>query len=85
MSRQDEIGQREELRIRRRSIEAEVSNTRDAIRDVLPLTADAADINSEYVVRLAIKLNERVQELRGVNKKIAILEREFGEWHGLGA
>ena len=84
MSRQDEIGQREELRIRRRSIEAEVSNTRDAIRDV-PLTADAADIDSEYVVRLAIKLNERVQELRGVNKKIAILEREFGEWHGLGA
>ncbi len=52
---------------------------------MLPLTADAADIDSEYVVRLAIKLNERVQELRGVNKKIAILEREFGEWHGLGA
>ena len=58
---------------------------RRSIRDVLPLTADAADIDSEYVVRLAIKLNERVQELRGVNKKIAILEREFGEWHGLGA
>ena len=27
---------------------------------------------------LAIKLNERVQELRGVRRKIEVLERELG-------
>ena len=27
---------------------------------------------------LAIKLNERVQELRGVRRKISVLERELG-------
>lgn len=29
-------------------------------------------------MRLAITMNERLAELRGVNRKIAILERELG-------
>ena len=31
-----------------------------------------------WICWLAIKLNERVQELRGVRRKISVLERELG-------
>ena len=76
--RAESLGQREELRRRRDIIETEVKSHRDSLRAALPITADAADIESEYVMRLAISLNEKVQELRGVNRKIAILEQHLG-------
>lgn len=76
--RAESLGQREELRNRRIIIEAEVQSHRDSLRAALPITAEAADIASEYVMRLAISLNEKVQELRGVNRKIAILEQHLG-------
>ena len=50
----------------------------DSIRAALPLTGEPEDIDGEYVMMLAIKLNERVQELRGVRRKISVLERELG-------
>ncbi len=78
MSRAERIGQREELRIRRKSIEAEISSHCDSIRHALPLVGDLAEIDSEYVMTLGIKLNELVQELRGVNRNISILERDLG-------
>lgn len=76
--RLENIGKREELRRRRGIIEAEALSHRDSIRAALPLTGEAEEIDGEYVMSLAISLNEKVQELKGVNRKIAILERELG-------
>ena len=78
MSRLEEMGHREELRTRRKIIEAEISSHSDSIRAALPFTGEPEDIDGEYVMMLAIKLNERVQELRGVRRKISVLERELG-------
>ncbi len=78
MNRMEGIGQREELRTRRKIIEAEITSHSDSIRAALPLIGEPADIDGEYVMMLAIKLNERVQELRGVNRKLDILEKNFG-------
>lgn len=72
------MGQREELRTRRKIIEAEITSHCESIRAALPSIADPMEIDGEYVMMLGIKLNERVQELRGVNRKIDILERELG-------
>ena len=78
MSRREELGHREELRTRRKIIEAEIASHSDSIRAALPLAGEPEDIDGEYVLMLAIKLSERVQELRGVNRKIEVLERELG-------
>ena len=77
MNRMERIGQREELRIRRKNIEAEITSHRYSILASLPPIGKLADINSEYVMMLGIKLHERVQELREVNNYIEILERDL--------
>ena len=69
MSRLEEMGHREELRTRRKIIEAEISSHSDSIRAALPLTGEPEDIDGEYVM---------MQELRGVRRKISVLERELG-------
>ena len=76
MSRLEEMGQREELRTRRKIIAAEITSHCDSIRHALPLVGE--DIDGEYVMALGIKINERVQELRGVIRKIEVLERNLG-------
>lgn len=78
MSRAENLGQREELRLRRKSIEAEMQSHCESIRHTLPLTAEPAEINTEYLMHLSIKLNELREELRGVIRKIDILERDLG-------
>lgn len=76
--RRERIGERQELLIRRKNIEAEVYSHRDSIRAALSPTDDAAEIRGEYVMRLAIALNELLIELKGVNRKIATLEDMLG-------
>lgn len=78
MSRLEEMGQREELRTRRKIIAVEITSHCDSIRHALPLVGDPEDIDGEYVMALGIKINERVQELRGVIRKIEVLERNLG-------
>lgn len=78
MSRLEEMGQREELRTRRKIIAAEIASHRDSLRHALPPAGEPEDIDGEYVMALGIKLNELVAELRGVIRKIAVLERDLG-------
>lgn len=78
MSRAENLGQREELRIRRKNIEAEITSHCESIRHSLPLTVEPVDIDAEYIMRLSIRLNELKQELKGVVRKIGILERDLG-------
>lgn len=75
--RTENIGQRETLRHIRKRLEAEAVSHRDSLRAALPVAGEPADIDGDYVLSLAVALAEKVRELRGVNKKIAILDREL--------
>lgn len=78
MSRAENLGQREELRMRRKAIEDEIQSHVESVRNCLPLTLEPSELKSEYLMHLAIKLNELKQELSGVIRKIDILERDLG-------
>ena len=75
--RTENIGQRETLRHIAKRLEAEAASHRDSLRAALPVAGEPADIEEEYILSLAVSLAEKVRELRGVNKKIAILDREL--------
>ena len=77
MNRMERKGQCGELRIRRKNIEAEITSHKDSILASLPPIGKLEDIDGEYVMMLAIKIHELVQELRKVNRNIEILERDL--------
>lgn len=79
MSRLEELGQREELRVRRKIIEAEVQSHRDSLLSALSIIHPLDELQGEYIAALGVKLNERLMELDGVNRRIAILNRELGD------
>ena len=79
MSRLEEIGQREELRRRRKIIEAEIQSHRDSLLSALSIIHPLEELQGEYIAALGVKLNERLMELDGVNRRIAILRRELGD------
>ena len=70
---------REELRLRRRAIEADVSSRRESLLDALSLTRPNDSLQGEYIMSLAISLKELLLELKGVNDQIAILSRELDD------
>ncbi|WP_301188374.1 hypothetical protein [uncultured Desulfovibrio sp.] len=78
MMRTEFLGQREELRLRRKGVEAELKSHTDSLRSCLPIVGDLAELEGEYIMSLAIKINALVQELRGIKDEIAILERNLG-------
>lgn len=79
MSRLEEMGQREELRTRRKIIAAEVQSHRDSLLSALSIIHPIDELEGEYISALGIKLNERLMELKGVDKRIGILSRELGD------
>jgi hypothetical protein len=79
VSRLEELGQREELRVRRKIIEAEVQSHRDSLLSALSIIHPLDELQGEYIAALGVKLNERLMELDGVNRRIAILNRELGD------
>lgn len=79
MSRLEEIGQREELRRRRKIIEVEIQSHRDSLLSALSIIHPLEELQGEYIAALGVKLNERLMELDGVNRRIAILSRELGD------
>lgn len=79
MSRQEYLGERESLRVQRKAIVAEVQSHRDSLLSSLSILHEPEDLDGEYVAVLGVKLSERLQELKGVDKKIAVLNRELGD------
>lgn len=71
--RTEYIGQRESLRHVQKRLEAEALSHRDSLRAALPIIAEPAEIDVEYVLSLALALNEKILQLRGINKQIAVL------------
>lgn len=79
MSRQEFLGERESLRVQRKAIVAEVQSHRDSLLSSLSILHEPEDLDGEYVAVLGVKLSERLLELKGVDKKIAVLNRELGD------
>lgn len=79
MSRSEYIGERETLRVKRRVIEAEIRSHRDSLLAALSIVHPAEDLQGEYIAALGVKLNERLMELAGVDRQIALLSRELGD------
>ncbi|WP_302148607.1 hypothetical protein [uncultured Desulfovibrio sp.] len=75
--RHAKIGQREDYRVRLKCVETEICALRDSLRAALPLTADAGELAGDHVVTLAITLNERLAELKGLARKVDILTRDL--------
>lgn len=68
---------REELRLRRKAIETDISERRASLLSALSLTRPIVSLQGEYIMSVSISLNELLIELRGVNEQIEILSREL--------
>ena len=68
---------REELRLRRKAIDADISSRRASLLAALSLARRNASLQGEYIMSLAISLNELLVELKGVEEQIDILSREL--------
>ena len=79
MSRQEYLGERESLRVKRKAIVAEVQSHRDSLLSSLSILHEPDELDGEYIAVLGVKLSDRLLELKGVDKKIAVLNRELGE------
>lgn len=79
MSRQEYLGKRESLRVQRKAIVAEVQSHRDSLLSALSILHEPEELDGEYIAVLGVKLSERLLELKGVDKKIDVLNRELGD------
>lgn len=79
MSRLEYIGERETLRVKRRVIEAEIQSHRDSLLASLSHIHPVEALQGEYIATLGVKLHERLLELAGVDRQIAVLSRELGD------
>ena len=77
--RLENIGLRADLRMQKIRIETEVEALRDTLRRLLPKHEDAVELNGEKILNTAIALNTSLEELKNIQRKIAILSRELGE------
>ena len=68
---------REELLLRKKSIDADISTRRTNLLAALSLTRPNASLQGEYIMSMAINLNELLIELKGVDDQIEILSREL--------
>ncbi len=75
--RNENIGRRETLRRTQKTLLAEIRSHRESIRAALPVGGEENDIDGDYLISLAVGINERLAELRGVMQKITILDREL--------
>lgn len=70
---------REGLRMRRKSIDVDISSRREDLLAALSLTRQNASLQGEYIMSLAIELNELLLELKGVDDQIGILSHELDD------
>lgn len=67
----------EELLLRKKSIDADISTRRTNLLAALSLTRPNSSLQGEYIMSMAINLNELLIELKGVEEQIEILSREL--------
>lgn len=74
----ENIGQLENIKPKSAICEDAIHNYKESIRRHLPLVGEANELDGDFIVSMAIALNEKCLELRSYHKKIAVLERAVG-------
>lgn len=78
MSYYEYKGQMEDLKKRRQICESSINSHRESLRAALNPALDIPEIQSEYIMELAIALREDCLQYAEYSKKIHVLEREVG-------
>lgn len=73
------LGQRVELRQKRKILAVDVEAQRDRLRGLLSPLAELGDLDGESILDQAISLSQRLQELQGVDAKLAKLAEILGD------
>lgn len=68
---------RDELLLRKKAIDADISNRREHLLAALSLVRPNSELQGEYIMSMAINLNELLIEFKGVSEQINILSREL--------
>ena len=76
--RAENMGRLVELDRTRKRLAAECEALRDSLRRLLPLAEDVSALDREKILTSAVALDQSLLELAGVDKKLAILNRELG-------
>lgn len=76
--RQENLGRRMELRHQRLRLVANGEALRDRLRKLLPVAEEIATINREKVLQAAIALDQALQELEEIDRKLAVLNDVLG-------
>lgn len=77
--RTENLGKRVELRQQRLRLVSQAEALRSQIRRALPVEEDVAGIDDEAVLASAISLGGVLIELRALDKRLTILNRELGD------
>ena len=68
---------REELLLRKKAIDTDITSRREHLLSALSLVRPNSALQGEYIMSMSICLNELLIELKGVEDQIAILSREL--------
>lgn len=72
------LGQRVELRQKRKILAVDVEAQRDRMRGLLSPLTEAGDLDGEGILAQAMGLSQRLQELQGVDAKLVKLAEILG-------
>lgn len=68
---------RDELLLRKKAIDADITSRREHLLAALSLVRPNSSLQGEYIMSMAINLNELLIEFNGVTEQIDILSREL--------
>ena len=77
--RTENLGRRVELRRERQRLTAECDGLRGLLRRQLPLDVEVDDLDGEGIFNAALALRQSLMELSGINRRLAVLNRELGD------
>ena len=73
------LGERSEYRKKESRLRTEVEALRDRLRVQLPPHVEAHELDGEAIIDTAAALGVSLSELKGVRKKLDVLNRKLGE------
>lgn len=77
--RTEYLGQRVELRQKRQLLAVDVEAQRDRLRALLNPLAEVGELNGDTILDQAMSLSQRLQELKGLDAKLAKLTEILGD------
>lgn len=77
--RTEYLGQRVELRQKRQLLAVDVEAQRDRLRGLLNPLAEVGELNADGILDQAMSLSQRLQELIGLDAKLAKLTEILGD------